>query len=75
VGAAGERLFPNKVPHDPANMNEARELADRTDGIPIGLFFRDEGKQRYDEYSTEGLAMPRATKVAALNAELDKYAV
>jgi 2-oxoglutarate ferredoxin oxidoreductase subunit beta len=72
---AVKRAFKNQQEHDPADLDEARELADRTDAIPIGLFYRSETVSRYDLYSTEGLATSRRDKIAALQAELSRYEV
>jgi 2-oxoglutarate ferredoxin oxidoreductase subunit beta len=70
-----KRVFKNQMEHDPAAIDEARELADRTDAVPIGLFYRNESADRYDLHSTEGLATSRRDKIAALEAELSRYEI
>ena len=72
---AVKRLYKNKVEHDPSNLAEARELAERQDMVPVGIFFRDDTRPRYEEYSTQGLDMPVEGKLAALNRELDRFLV
>jgi 2-oxoglutarate ferredoxin oxidoreductase subunit beta len=67
--------FPNATDHDPSNIDEARRLARGQDGLPIGLFYRNPDAQRYDLFSTEGLATPRAEKIAAVRRVLDGYRV
>jgi 2-oxoglutarate ferredoxin oxidoreductase subunit beta len=70
-----KRIYKNQVVHDPSDMDRARELADHPDLVPIGLFYRNEAIPRYDAFTTEGLAMPRADKLAGIRAELDHYKV
>jgi 2-oxoglutarate ferredoxin oxidoreductase subunit beta len=69
------RFFPNRVEHDPADINEARQLARTTDAYPIGLFYRDDNAARYDQFTVEGLATPRAAKLAALRQALDGHRI
>jgi len=69
------RAFPNQVEHDPANIHEGRELAEQNDAVAIGLFYRNENAQRYDEYTVEGIATTRAQKIEALRKELQQYEV
>ena len=56
-------------------MDKARELAGDPEGISIGLFYRNTAVDRYDEYTAQGLATPRAQKIAALKAELNRYQI
>jgi len=75
---ADEKLmarFPNNVEHDPSDINAARQLADSSDGIPIGLFYRNNNADRYDEYTVSGLATPRAKKLEAIRGVLDGYRI
>jgi 2-oxoglutarate ferredoxin oxidoreductase subunit beta len=70
-----KRVFKTQETHDPANLNRARELAGSPDQIPIGLFYRNEAAERYDEYTAEGLATSRRDKIAALESVLDGYRI
>ena len=69
-----EKTYANRQSHDPRDLDTARRLAEDSSRIRLGVFFRDEGRPRYDE-------MRRPAKVTAqqrielLNTELDKYAV
>jgi 2-oxoglutarate ferredoxin oxidoreductase subunit beta len=72
---AVKRIFKNQSEHDPADIDEARELAGRTDVIPIGLLYRNAALDRYDTLSTEGLATSRRDKIAALQEELSRYEI
>ena len=69
-----DSMFEHKVPHDPADLDEARRLAEPTEPIRLGLFFRDERRPRYDETR----ALPKLTareKVTLLGEEFDRHAV
>jgi 2-oxoglutarate ferredoxin oxidoreductase subunit beta len=70
-----KRVLKNQREHDPADLGTARELAEGRDGVPIGLFYRNESADRYDLYSAQGLATSRSEKIAALRAELDRYKI
>lgn len=67
-------MFEHKRPHDPADLDEARMLAEDMDQIRLGLFFRDESRPRYEETRH----LPRHTaaeKISLLDEEFDRYAV
>ncbi len=72
---AVKRLYKNRVEHDPSNLSEARDLAERTDMVPIGIFLRDETRPRLEEFSVAGMGMPVDAKLAALNREIDRFLV
>ena len=68
------QIYKNVARHDPRNMEAARELAEKTDLIRVGVFFRDESRPRYEE--TRHLPLHSTDeKIEILNDELDKYAV
>jgi 2-oxoglutarate ferredoxin oxidoreductase subunit beta len=68
------KIYQNVNRHDPRNMEAARELAEKTDRIRVGVFFRDESRPRYEE--TRHLPLHTTDeKIEILNEELDKYAV
>ena len=69
-----EQLFKARRLHDPLNMDEARSLANRTDKLRLGVFFRDDNRPVYEEVR----AVPKVSaeeKVARLNKEFERYAV
>ncbi len=70
-----QKTLPTQTEHDPRDMAGARALADRTDVVPIGLFYRDPDRPRYESFTTMGLEMPVKEKVAALHEELGRFAV
>jgi 2-oxoglutarate ferredoxin oxidoreductase subunit beta len=68
-----QKIYKNHIPHDPADIDGGRQLADTA--IPrLGLFFRNASIPRYEE--TRHLPSHTAEqKMETLNAELDRYAV
>jgi hypothetical protein len=68
-------MYTNRLEHDPSDLDAARSVADREDLLPIGLFFQDKERPRYDEYCAEGLGMTAEEKVRALDEELDRFAI
>lgn len=69
-----EKIYTQRIAHDPSDLNGARELAQEAASIRLGLFFRDESNPRYEETRS----IPRHTakeKMALLEAEFEKYAV
>ena len=69
-----EKTYRNRVFHDPRDIDAARRLAEASDRIRIGVFYRDETKPRYEE--TRFVASLTAEeRVARLEEELDSYAV
>ena len=72
---AVDRLFPNQHTHAPNDMEAARALAERTDVVPIGLFYQDRSRPRYEELSAQGTELPAAERLSAISAELDRFAI
>ena len=68
-------LFSNQVEHDPSDIHEARELAERDDVYAIGLYYQNKDAERYDEYSQQGLNMTPAEKLEGLNKALDRFQI
>lgn len=69
-----ERIYKNHVPHDPADLDEARRLAEDDGKIRLGLFYRNASLPVYDE-TRSGQPRTAQQKMEILNAELDRYAV
>ncbi len=75
IDPAVERIFPNQLTHDPADLPEALRIANREDVIPIGLFFHDPNRPIYESFTTEGMAMTVEEKMDALDRELNRFAI
>lgn len=69
-----DRIYTQRLAHDPKDLASARSLAEGEERIRLGVFFRDETRPCYDE-----IRRPRKVsaneRISLLNAELDKYAV
>ncbi|HLJ45407.1 MAG TPA: thiamine pyrophosphate-dependent enzyme [Bryobacteraceae bacterium] len=70
-----KRMFPNRMAHNPSNLSEARDLADRDDVYPIGVLYKNPSAWRYDEATVRGLGMPETDKLAAIDRALDRFMV
>lgn len=67
-------IYKNQLRHDPSDLDRARWLAEPSDKIRLGLFYKNESQPRYEETRR----VPKHTvdeKLALLNRELDRYAV
>jgi 2-oxoglutarate ferredoxin oxidoreductase subunit beta len=69
------RLFPNQREHDPANMSEARDIAEETAVLPLGLLYHNADAPRYEDLSSQGRHMSAEEKLAALEKAFDSVAV
>jgi 2-oxoglutarate/2-oxoacid ferredoxin oxidoreductase subunit beta len=69
-----EKLYTQRVAHDPRDIDAARGFAQADGRIRLGVFFRDEARPRYEE--TVRVAKKSAEeRVALLDKELDRYAI
>lgn len=69
-----EKIYENRVRHDPRDLAAARALAEPGDRVRLGVFYRNAETPRYDDLRR----LPVHTaddKIALLHAELDRYAV
>jgi len=69
-----EATYKNRITHDPLDLDGARRLAEMSDRIRLGVFFRDESRPRYEELRRVA-SRSAEEKVTLLNQELDRYAV
>jgi 2-oxoglutarate ferredoxin oxidoreductase subunit beta len=70
-----QRTFKNQLDHDPSDIAAARELAERRDVYPIGVFYRNKNRDRYDQFSVQGLGTSRADKLKVTQDYLDRFLV
>lgn len=61
------------IQHDPKDMSKARDHADISDGIPVGLFYQNTANPCYDDYGAHNLGMTVAEKAKGINELLDTY--
>jgi 2-oxoglutarate ferredoxin oxidoreductase subunit beta len=69
-----DKIFTQKRVHDPKDLDMGRHLAEPAGKIRLGIFFRDEGRQRYEELRHQRVHTAQE-RIARLNKEFDKYAV
>jgi 2-oxoglutarate/2-oxoacid ferredoxin oxidoreductase subunit beta len=69
-----DRSYTRQRRHDPRDIDAARHLAEATDPIRLGVFFRDESRPRLEDIRR---VTRRSTdeKIRMLNEELDRYAI
>jgi 2-oxoglutarate ferredoxin oxidoreductase subunit beta len=69
------KSFEHIIEHDPADINKAREYADIQDKIPMGLFYQNTDRPRYDEYGAYNLGMSIEEKKQGMEELLNKYTI
>ncbi len=75
IAAPGlEKLYTHRIRHDPADIHRARELAEDSSTVRLGLFFRDERRPRYEE-TRELPHHSAADKIEVLEEMFERYAV
>jgi 2-oxoglutarate ferredoxin oxidoreductase subunit beta len=70
-----KRMFKNRMEHDPSSLPRAWEIAASPDAVPIGLLYRNANAERYDLATAQGLGMSPQAKIAAIQADLDRFMV
>ena len=68
------RRFPNRIEHDPSDMAGAQELARMSDGLPVGILYRNDAVPCYEDLLAPR-RLPVASRIAALEHELDRFTV
>jgi 2-oxoglutarate ferredoxin oxidoreductase subunit beta len=69
-----DKVYTGRVPHDPHDLAAARRLAEETDFINLGLFFKDASRPRYEETRRVAPRTP-TEREALLEKEFARYAV
>jgi 2-oxoglutarate ferredoxin oxidoreductase subunit beta len=69
-----DSIYKNRITHDPADIHEARRLAEPGERIRLGVFFRDETRPRYED-TKQVTHRSVQERIALLNQELDRHAV
>lgn len=69
-----ERTHKNRVQHDPRDLDAARLLAEESDVLRLGIFYRDPDRPTYEDTRS---APVRSTqeKLTLLSEELDRHAI
>ncbi len=69
-----DKIYTRKLAHDPHDLAAARALAEQTEFINLGLFFKDSSRPRYEETRRVAPRTP-AERVQLLEKEFARYAV
>ncbi len=69
------RIYREQREHDPSDLAAAREIASVEDPIPVGILFRDDDAPIYEDLRGAGLVRTPERIRAALDAELDRFAI
>jgi len=67
-------LYKNRRRHDPADLDEARRLAETGDLLRLGIFYRDESHPRYNE-TRQVPPHSAEDRLQLINREFDRHAV
>ena len=67
-------VYRHTVRHDPLDLDGARRLAESSDRIRLGVFFRDESRTRYEDIRRMR-AYTAEERIALLEGELERHAV
>jgi 2-oxoglutarate/2-oxoacid ferredoxin oxidoreductase subunit beta len=69
-----DRIYKNRLTHDPRDLHRARELAEDTDHVRLGVYFRDSSRPRYED-TRRPVRRSSREMLDLLGKELDSYAV
>jgi 2-oxoglutarate ferredoxin oxidoreductase subunit beta len=75
LAGQSDSMFKRVIEHNPSDIIMAREMAEITDGVPVGLFYQSTESPCYDDYGAHNLGMPVAEKTRALEGLLDNYTI
>jgi 2-oxoglutarate ferredoxin oxidoreductase subunit beta len=69
-----DKIYKRRIEHDPADLDRARRLAEESDRIRLGVFYRDDERPRYDDIRHLP-TYTAAQNIERLNLEFDRFAV
>lgn len=69
-----DKIYTSQVHHDPSDLAAARAMAEQTDRIHLGVFYKNSSKPRYEELRRVTPRTP-AERVQLLEKEFARYAV
>jgi 2-oxoglutarate ferredoxin oxidoreductase subunit beta len=69
------KLYPTHENHDPADLNRAREIAERDDRVPVGILYRNESVTRYEDTRRPKRAPSWEQNKAVLEGAFDKLGI
>ncbi len=69
-----EKLFKNRIIHDPKDLDGGRHYAEVENRVRLGLFYRNGELPCYED-TREVVSVTAAEKIQKINTEFDRYAV
>ena len=69
-----DKVYKNRIAHDPADLDSARKVAGDDSHVRLGLFYKNERCARYDLLRKPD-KVTSSERIALLDAELEHYAV
>ncbi len=76
ISPALAKIYPNRLEHDPRDINRAREIASETDPIPVGILYHNPDVPCYEDLRHHGLGQHTPERIrAGLEAEFDKFTI
>ena len=75
IDEATARRFPNRIEHDPGDLDEALRIARMEDAHPVGVFYRDDTVPCYEDLVAPERHFSSADRLAALEREFDRFSV
>jgi 2-oxoglutarate ferredoxin oxidoreductase subunit beta len=69
------KVYTTQMEHDPSDINRAREIGESVDVEPVGILYRNESLECYDEVRRPRKAISMAMRKEAMDREFDKFAV
>ena len=75
INPALGKVYRNQLEHDPSNLERARQLADETETLPVGILYRNAEVPCYEDLRRSDRLRTPALIEDGLNAEFDKFTV
>jgi 2-oxoglutarate ferredoxin oxidoreductase subunit beta len=69
-----DQVYKHRLPHDPRSLDSARRLAEPSDRIRLGIFYRNEEVPRYEELRKLPVHTPEE-KADVVSQELDRFSI
>lgn len=68
-------VYKNRMEHDPSDINKAREIAEMDDFLPVGILYRNENRECYDEVRKRRRVYTLEMRKEALEREFAKFSI
>jgi 2-oxoglutarate ferredoxin oxidoreductase subunit beta len=75
IGETTAKIYKRQEHHDPSDLNRARELAEMSDRVPMGILYRNEEIGRYNEISRSGILPTWERRAEVLESAFDRFGI